>query len=71
MEVEASGLHLIPDKGFTVASSDGKVLCRNADTCSQGCLEIKCPCSISGKVTVSISPIEIADKHPAFFMKMG
>ena len=42
MEVEACGFHLMPDS-FIGASSDGKVLCRNVDTCSQGCLEIKCP----------------------------
>ena len=40
MEVEASGLHLMPDRCFIGASSDGKILCRNADTCSRGCLEI-------------------------------
>ena len=71
VEVEASGLHLMPDKSFIGASSDGKVLCRNVDTCSRGCLEIKCPYSINGQVTVSMSPTEIADKHPAFFMKRG
>ena len=49
----------------------GKVLCRNVDTCSQGCLEIKCPYNINGQVTVSMNPTEISDKHPDFFMKMG
>jgi len=28
MEVEASGLHLMPDRSFIGASSDGKVLCK-------------------------------------------
>ena len=71
MEVEVSGLHLMPNRSFIGASSDGKVLCRNADTCSRGCLEIKCPYSINGQVTVSMNPTEISDKHPDFFMKMG
>jgi len=71
MEVEASGLHLMPDRSFIGASSDGKVLCKNVDTCCWGCLEIKCPYSINGQVTVSMSPMEIADKHTDFFMKMG
>ena len=69
MEVEASGLHLMPDRCFIGASSDGKILCRNADTCSRGCLEIKCPYSINGHTTVSMTPTEIADEHPDFFMK--
>ena len=50
---------------------DGKVLCRNVDTCSRGCLEIKCPYSINAQVTVSMSPTEIANKHPDFYMKIG
>jgi len=43
MTVKASGLHLLPEKSFIGTSSDGKLLCRNADTCSRGCLEIECP----------------------------
>ena len=66
MEVEASSLHLMPDKSFIGASSDGKVLCRNLDTCNCRCIEVKCPYSINRQVTVSITPTEIADKHPAF-----
>ena len=71
MEVKASGLHLMPDKSFIGASSDGKVLCRNVDTCNRGCLEIKCPYSINGKVTVSMTPTEIPNKYPDFYMKLG
>ena len=63
VEVEASGLHLIPDKSFI---GDGKVVCRNVDTCSWRCLEIKCPYNINAQVTVSMSPTEIVDKHPTF-----
>ena len=55
MEVEASGLHLVPDTCSTGASSDGKVLYRNVDTCSLECSEIKCPYSINEQVTVSIN----------------
>ena len=64
MEVEASGLHLMADRSLIGASSDGKVLCRNVDTCNRGCLEIKCPYSINGHITVSMTPTEIAEKHP-------
>ena len=71
MVVEASGLHLLPDKSFIGASSDGKVLCRNADTCSRGCLEIKCPYSVDHHITISMTPTEIADTYPNFFMKKG
>jgi len=69
MEVEASALHVMPDRCFIGASLDGKVLCRNADTCSRGCLEIKCLYSINGHITVSITPTEITDEHPDFFIK--
>jgi len=69
MEVEASGLHLMPDRCFIGASSDGKVLCRKADTCGSGCLEIKCPYSINGRITISMNSTEIADEYPDFFMK--
>jgi len=71
MEVEAGGLYLMPDRSFIEASSDGKVFCKNVDTCCWGCLEIKCPYSINGQVTVSMSPMEIADKHTDFFYENG
>ena len=67
-EVEASGLHLMPHKTFIQASSDGKVLCRNVDTCNHECLEIKCPYSINEQVIVFMTPTEIA---PTFFKKKG
>ena len=59
----------MPDRCFIRASSDGKVLCRNADTCSCGCLEIKCLYSINGYITISMTPTEIAGEYPDFFMK--
>ena len=34
-EVEASSLHLMPDKNFIGAPSYGKVLCRNVGTCNR------------------------------------
>ena len=37
IEVEASGFHFMPDQRFIGASSDGKVLFRNGDTCNHGC----------------------------------
>ena len=71
MVVEASGLHLLPNKSFIGASPDGRILCRNIDTCNHGCLEIKCPYSINHNVTVTMTPEEIADEYPDFFMKRG
>ena len=71
MIVEPTGLHLFPGKSFLGASSDGKVLCRNVDTCCYGCLEIKCPYSINTNVTIQLTPHEIADKFPDFYMQKG
>ena len=61
MVVKASGLHLLSNKGFIGAFSDGKILCRNTNICNHGCLEIKCPYSINHNVTVTITPEEIAE----------
>ena len=61
MFVEQSGLHLLPEKSYLGASSDGKLRCTSADTCCNGCLEIKCPYSIDGSVTNTLSPDEISD----------
>lgn len=66
---EPTGLHLLPDKNFLGASSDGKVLCRNVDTCCYGCLEIKCPYSINNNITIELTPSEVADKFSDFYMK--
>lgn len=71
MVVQPTGLHLLPEKSFLGASSDGKILCKSVDTCCYGCLEIKCPYSIKGTVTIELTPYEIADKFPEFFMKKG
>ena len=71
MVVQPTGLHLLPDKSFLGASSDGKILCKSVDTCCYGCLEIKCPYSIKGTVIIELTPYEIAEKFPEFFMKKG
>lgn len=71
MIVQPTGLHLLPDKSFLGASSDGKILCKSIDTCCYGCLEIKCPYSIKGTVTIELTPYEIAEQFPEFFMKKG
>lgn len=72
MTVKQSGLHLMPEKAFLGASSDGLVTCTNVDTCSLGCLEIKCPYSIDKFVTVEMTPTAIADKFgDKFFLKRG
>ena len=36
MVVNKSGLHLLPDKSYLGASSDGLVTCTNVDTCCLG-----------------------------------
>ena len=71
MVVQPTGLHLLPDKSFPGASSDGKILCKNVDTCCYGCLEIKCPYSIKDIVTIEFTHLEIAEQFPEFFMKKG
>ena len=72
MIVKQSGLHLMPDKAFLGASSDGLVTCTNVDTCCLGCLEIKCPYSIYKKLTVEMTPTAIADKFgDRFILKRG
>ena len=71
MVVQPTGLHLLPDKSFLGASSDGKILCKSVDTCCYGCLEIKCPYSIKGIVTIELTPLEIAEQFLEFFMKKG
>ena len=72
MIVELTGLHLMPEKPYLGASSDGKVIYTNIDTCCVGCLEVKCPYSIEGNVTVQLTPDEIVDKYgDKFFMCRG
>ena len=71
MEVLPSGLHLMPEKAYLGASTDGIVVCRSVDTCCIGCFEIKCPYSIDGNITVEMSPQNIAEKFDDFFLKKG
>ena len=72
MSFEPTGLYLLPEKSYLGASADGKLLCTSVDTCCIGCLEIKCPYSIDGTLTVSLTPVEIADKYgKKFFMQRG
>ena len=72
MVVESTGLRLLPEKPYLGASSDGKVIFTNIDTCCIGCLEIKCPYSIEGNVTVELTPDEIEQKYGRkFFMRRG
>ena len=60
---EPTGLHLLPEKCYLGASSDGKLLCTSVDTCCYGCLEIKCPYGIDGSLTITLTPDEIAEKY--------
>ena len=72
MVVESTGLRLLPEKPYLGASSDGKVIYTNIDTCCIGCLEVKCPYSIEGNVTVELTPDEIEQKYGRkFFMRRG
>ena len=72
MVVTPCGLHLISEKSYLGASSDGHILCTNVDTLCRGCLEIKCPYSIDKQVTVELSPDDIASKFGSkFFMQRG
>lgn len=72
MVFEPTGLHLLPEKSYLGASSDGKLLCTSVDTCCYGCLEIKCPYSIDGTVTIALTPNEIAENFGKnFFMQKG
>ena len=46
--------------------------CTSADSCCNGYLEIKCPYSIAGSVTIALSPDEISDRFDKkFFMRRG
>ena len=56
MEVLPSRLHLMPERAYLGASTDGIVVCRSVDTCCVGFLEIKCLYSINGNVTIEMSP---------------
>ena len=70
MVVTPCGLQLMADKSYLGTSPDGLVLCTSVDTLCNDCLEIKCPYSIDGSVTVKLSPQCIAEKFgDKFFMK--
>ena len=67
MEVLPSRLHLMPERAYLGASTDGIVVCRSVDTCCVGFLEIKCLYSINGNVTIEMSPQNISEKFDNFF----
>jgi len=62
MVIKESGLHLIPDKAYLGASSNGLVTCTSVDLCCHGWLEIKRPYCIDKVTTVEMSPMEIAER---------
>jgi len=66
-QIVGEGLVVQPtgDKSFLRASSDGKVLCKNTDTCCYSYLEIKCPCGIKGISTV-LSNSSLLRKQKSF-----
>ena len=55
-------MSVVPEKSYLGASSDGKMIYTNIDTCCIGCLEVKCPYSIEGNVTMELTPDEIEQK---------
>lgn len=70
--VTPSGLHLLPNKSYLGASSDGVVLCTDVDILHQSCVEVKCPYSIDKCVTIELTPTEIAKKYGnKFYMELG
>jgi len=70
MIITCSGLHFTAEKSYLGASPDGLVLCSCVDTLCNGCLEIKCPYSIEGCVTVEFAHKAIAEKFGnKFFMR--
>ena len=72
MQVTCCGLHLMPEKSYLGASSDGKVFCTSVDTCCNGCIEIKCPYSIEKSITIELTPDDIAREFgDKFFIKRG
>ena len=72
MTVTPSGPHLMSNKSYLGASSDGIVLCTNVDTLHRGCVEVKCPYSIEKSVTIELTPTEIAKKFKdKFYMELG
>ena len=72
MIVKQSRLHMIPEKTFLGASSDGLVTCTSVDKCCLGCLKIKCPYSIDKYIIVEMTPTEIANKFgDKVFLKRG
>ena len=60
--MKRSGLHLLSEKSYLRASSDGLETCTSVDTYCQGYLEIKCLYSIDKVVTIEMSPMEMAEK---------
>jgi len=70
MVVTSCGLHLMADKSYLGTSPDGLVSWTSVDTLCNGCLEVKCPYSMDGSVTIELSPQGIAEKFgDKVFMK--
>lgn len=66
--VTASGLHIHAEHSFLGASTDGKVLETAPDgTTSTGCLEIKCPFSVSSVSILDRTPEQLAHEYPDTF----
>ena len=66
---ESAGMPLLQEKSYLGAFSDGKLICKSVDTCCIRCLEIKCPYSIEGSLTISLTADEIIEQYgKKFFM---
>ena len=72
MNFEPSGLHLLSEKRYLGTSSDSKLICLLSDAFCNGCLEIKCPYSIYGTITINMKPLKVANQFGNnFFMHKG
>ena len=60
-------LTLVPEHCYLGASSDGIIT--HTQRPSAGVLETKCPVSVSGESVSELSPIEIAQYHPNFYLE--
>ena len=66
--IEDTGLHLHSGFSFLGASADGKVIeTLPDDSTNIGCLEIKCPFSISGKSILESTHEHLAKEYPDAF----
>lgn len=67
INVQPSGLSLLPEHSFLGASADG-IITNHKHHDSPGVLEIKCPFSVMKSIIVKMTPFQIAKKYPGFYL---